>query len=323
MKAMIYTRYGGPDVVHAAELAKPVVHEHDVLIEVHATTVTSADARIRALNMPLGFGLLSRLIFGVRAPRQQVLGVELAGVVVEVGRRVTRFRVGEAVFGICGMNMGCHAEYRALRDNAALTTIPEGLSFEQAAALCFGGTTALDFFRRAKLQSGERVLVNGAAGAVGTAAVQIAKHRGAHVTAVCGPANVEFLRALGADAVIDYTQEDFTRGAQRYDVIMDAVGTAPYSGAKTSLEPRGRLLLVLAGLPQLLSAPWYNVTTSHTVIAGPVLERVEDVKELAALAAQGHYLPVIGRVFPLAQAATAHALVDTGHKRGNVVLVVK
>jgi NADPH:quinone reductase-like Zn-dependent oxidoreductase len=322
MKAIVYESFGPPEVLQLKEVPSPTPRDNEVLIEVRATTATSGDARLRAMNLPAGFGLMGRLAFGVFAPRRRILGVELSGVIAATGKKVTRWQVGAAVFAMTG-SMGCYAELRALPEDGAIARKPANLTFEEAAALSFGGTTALDFFRRGKLAKGERLLVNGASGAVGTAAVQIARELGAHVTGVCSTANLELVRSLGADAVIDYTQDDFTSHGERYDVIMDTVGTAPFARSKGSLRPGGRLLLVLAGLPDTLGALLASMATDKKVVAGPAGERVEDLRVLADLAEQGKYRPVIDRIYPLARMAEAHALVDSGRKRGNVVVTVR
>jgi NADPH:quinone reductase-like Zn-dependent oxidoreductase len=323
MKAIVYTRYGSPDVLELKEIPKPTPKASEVLIKVHATTVTSGDWRARTLSMPKGFGLMGRLFFGIFKPRQPVLGTELAGRIESIGSSVRKFKVGDRVVGFSGASMGCHAEYKCMREDQPLALIPSNLSYEEAAALSFGGMSALDFFRRAKLQSGDRVLINGASGAVGSAAVQLAKHFGAHVTGVCGSGNVALVKSLGADDVIDYTNQDFTQNGVAYDVIVDTAGTAPFSRSKHSLKPRGRLLLVLASMPDLLESPWLSLTTKHRVIAGPASERPEDLLLLTSLAEAGRYNPVIGRRYPFAQIAEAHRYVDTGHKRGNVVITLE
>lgn len=208
-------------------------------------------------------------------------------------------------------------------EDGAVALKPPNLTYDEAAALSFGGTTALDFLRRGKLKSGERVLVNGASGAVGTAAVQLAKHFGAIVTGVCSTANVELVKSLGASHVIDYTQEDFTQNGEAYDVIVDTVGTAPFSRSKASLKEGGRLLMVLAGLPDMLQIPWVSMTSSRQVIAGPAAVRVEDLRFLAGLAEVGELKPVIDRRYPFEQIAEAHRYVDTGRKKGNVVITLE
>jgi len=323
MKAIVYERYGPPDVLQLKEVGKPIPKDNEVLIKIHATTVTSGDWRVRSLNVPVGFGLISRLVFGVSKPRQPILGTELAGEIELVGKDVRKFKVGDQVFGFSGARMGCHAEYKCMPENGAVALKPPNLTYHEAAAISFGGTTALDFFRRGKLQSGERVLVNGASGGVGTAAVQLAKHFGADVTGVCSTANVELVRSLGANHVIDYTKEDFTQNGETYDVIVDTAGTAPFSRSKGSLKKGGRLLLVLGGLPDMLRIPWVSMMSSKKIIAGPAAERVADLRFLAKLAEAGEFKPVIDRRYPFEQIAEAHRYVDTGRKKGNVIITLE
>ena len=323
MKAVTYKKYGSPDVLQLEELAKPIPKDHEVLIRIHATTVTSADWRVRSLAMPAGFGLISRLVFGIYGPRQAILGMELAGEIESVGKAVSKFKAGDKVFAFSGVGMGCHAEYKCMPEDGAVAIKPPGLTYDQAAALPFGGTTALDFFRRGKLKRGESVLVNGASGSVGTAAVQLARHFGAVVTGVCGSANMELVRSLGADHVLDYRKEDFTKNGETYDVIVDTAGTAPFSRCKGSLKDEGRLLMVLGGLPDLLRIPWQSMTSRKQVIAGPAAERAEDLRFLARLAEAGEFKPVIDRRYPFERIAEAHRYVDTGRKRGNVVITLE
>lgn len=323
MKAIVYERYGPPEVLELREVAKPTPKDNEVLIKTYATTVTTGDWRVRSLNVPVGFGLISRLVFGVLRPRQPILGTELAGEIESVGKEVSKFKAGDQVFAFCGAGMGCHAEYKCMPEDGAMALKPANLTYDEAAAISFGGTTALNFFRRGRLQSGEKVLINGASGGVGTAAVQLAKHFGAEVTGVCSTANVELVRSLGANHVIDYTQEDFTRNGETYDVIVDIAGTAPFSRSKGSLKERGRLLLVLGGLPDLLQIPWIAMTSSKRVIAGPAAERAEDLRFLAKLAETGEFKPVIDRRYPFEQIVEAHRYVDTGHKKGNVIITLE
>ena len=322
MKAILYQQYGPPDVLQMADIAKPIPKPNEILIKTYATTVTSGDWRVRSLTVPAGFGWMTRLVFGVSRPRQPILGSELAGVVESVGEAVSRFKVGDAVFAFSDARMGCYAEYKCMPQDGAVACKPLGLSYGEAAALSFGGTTALDFLRRAKLQRGESVLINGASGAVGAAAVQLARHFGAHVTAVCGTANMAWVRALGASQVIDYTQEDFTQNGQTYHVIMDTVGTAPFSRCQASLQDGGRLLLVLAGLADMLHAPWASLTSGKRVIAGPVSVRAEDLPLLAELATTGAFKAVIDRRYRFEQMVEAHRYVDSGRKKGNVVVML-
>jgi len=323
MKAIVYERYGPPDVLQLKEIEKPTPKDNEVLIKIHATTVTSGDWRARSLNVPAGFGLLSRLFFGVTRPRQPILGTELAGEIEAVGKDVRKFKVGDQVFAFSGARMGCYAEYKCMPEGGPVALKPSNLTYDEAAALSFGGTTALDYLRSGKLQRGEKVLINGASGGVGTAAVQLAKHFGAEVTGVCSTANVDLVRSLGATHVIDYTKEDFTRNGETYDVIVDTVGTAPFSRSKNSLKEGGRLLLVLASLPQMLQIPWVAMTSSKKIIAVPAAERAEDLRFLAELAQAGEIKPVIDRRYPFEQMAEAHRYVDTGRKKGNVIITLE
>jgi NADPH:quinone reductase-like Zn-dependent oxidoreductase len=320
MKAIVCQRYGPPEVLQCREVPKPDPRDHEVLIRIRATTVTSADCRVRGLDMPRGFELLARLALGFSGPRQPILGTEFAGDVEAVGARVRRFKPGDAVFALGGAGMGGYAEYRCMPEGGCLAIRPGNLAVDEAAALSFGGTTALDFLRRAQLRQGEKILINGASGGVGTAAVQLARHFGADVTAVCSSANADLVRSLGARRVIDYTREDFTRDGQTYDLIMDVVGTAPFARCKGSLKEKARLLLVLATLPQMLAIAWQRLRGPQRIIAGPAIEQAEDLQFLAELAQAGEFKPVIDRRYPFEQMVQAHRYVGTGRKRGNVVV---
>jgi NADPH:quinone reductase-like Zn-dependent oxidoreductase len=322
MKAIVYEKYGPPEVLQLKEVEKPTPKDNEVLIKTYAVTVTAGDWRVRSLIVPAGFGLIIRLVFGVFKPKQPILGSELAGVVELIGKDVNKFQVGDQVFAFSDAAMGCYAEYKCMPEDGAIAFKPANLSYEEAAALSFGGTTALDFLRRGKLQSGERILVNGASGGVGTAAVQLARHFGAEVTGVCSTANIELVRSLGASHVIDYTQEDFTQNGETYDVIIDTTGTAPFSRSQVSLKEEGRLLMVLAGLPDMLKVLWVSMTSSKKVIAGPVATGAEDLRFLAELAAAGEFKPVIDRRYPFEQMVEAHRYVDTGRKKGNVIVTL-
>lgn len=322
MKAAVYERYGPPEVVELRQIEKPAPRDDEVLIKLRATTVTVADHRLRALDVPTGFELPMRLATGVFRPRQRILGSELAGDVEAVGKQVRTFNVGDPVFAFADLGLRCHAEYRCVPESGALAPKPSKLTYEQAAALSFGGTTALHFLRKARVESGEKVLINGASGAVGTACVQLARHFGAEVTAVCSTANMQLVASLGATHVIDYTAEDFTRNGRTYDVILDTVGTAPLSRSKGSLSERGRLVLILATLPQMLSSPWVSMTSKKKVILGVASGRADDLRYLAKLAEAGGFTPVIDRSYPFEQIVEAHRYVDTGRKRGNVVITL-
>lgn len=322
MKAAVYDTYGTPEVVRLAEIEKPAPKDNEVLIRIHATTVTSGDMRVRSLRVPAGFGLISRLVFGVRRPRQRILGSEFAGAIESIGKAVTKFKAGDAVFGISGLRMGCHAEYVCMPQTAAMAVKPEILRFEEAACLAFGGTTAMTYLRRAGLRPGERVLINGASGAVGAALVQLAKLEGAEVTAVCGAGNAALATSLGADRVIDYARTDFAAEGRLYDVIADTAGTAPFARCKGALRKGGRLLLIQADLPEMLSIPWVALTSGRKIIAGPADERAEDVRRLGELAAAGKFRAVIDRRLPLEEIVAAHRHVDQGHKKGNLVVTL-
>ncbi|MGB5135470.1 MAG: NAD(P)-dependent alcohol dehydrogenase [Prochlorococcaceae cyanobacterium] len=322
MKAIVYEKYGPPEVLQLREVEKPAPKDNEVLIKTHATTVTSGDWRVRSLNVPAGFGLIIRLVFGALKPKQPILGSELAGVVKSVGKDVSKFKVGDHVFAFSDAAMGCYAEYKCMPQDGAIALKPTKLSFAEAAAISFGGTTALNFLRRGGLQRGDSVLVNGASGGVGTAVMQLAKHFGADVTGICSTVNVELVRSLGARDVIDYTKEDFTQNGKTYDIIVDTVGTALFPRSKASLKDGGRLLMILAGLPDMLQIPWAAMTTNKKIIAGPATASAEDLRFLADLAEAGEFKPVIDRRYPFEQIAEAHRYVDTGRKRGNVIITL-
>jgi len=320
MKAAVYRQYGPPSVVSIEDWPKPVPGPDDVLIRVRASTVTSADWRIRSCSMPYGFGVAGRLAFGITTPRQPVLGSELAGDVVEIGSVVRDFAVGDAVVAFTGAKLGAHAEFCRVRADAVMVHKPATLSYETAAALPFGGTTALDFFRRGAVRAGDRVLINGASGTVGSAMVQLAVHAGAEVTTVCSGANANAMQQLGASHVVDYTRADFAATGKQYDVIADTVGNAPYARVHSVLTTRGRLLLVLATLPEMLRAPWVNATSTHRIVAGPTAERVDDLRALVDMAVDGRFTPLIDSRFTFDEIAAAHARVETQRKRGSVVI---
>lgn len=323
MRVIVCERYGPPEVLQLKEIEKPTPNDNEVLIKACAATVTSADRRVRSLDVPVGFGLLMRLVFGFSGPRQAILGAELAGVIESVGKDVRKFKPGDRVFAFSDTAMGCYTEYKCMPEDGAVVLKPHNLSFDEAAALSFGGTTALHFLRKAKLQGGEKVLINGASGGVGTAAIQLAKCFGAEVSAVCSTANMGLVKSLGADHVIDYTKEDFTQNGQAYDVIIDTAGSAPYLRCKNSLKEGGRLLLVIAGLPEMLSALWTSMTCSKKIIAGPTSGGAEELRFLADLAEKGQFRPVIDRRYPFEQIVEAHRYVDTGRKRGNVIITLE
>jgi NADPH:quinone reductase-like Zn-dependent oxidoreductase len=323
MKAAVYNKYGPPSVVVLADVPLPSPKAEEVLIRIHATTVSTADWRARSLAMPAGFGPMGRPFFGMFGPRQPILGTELAGEIVATGKAVTRFKVRDHVFAFTGAKYGCHAEYRVMPQDGLIMQKPANLSFEEAAALSFGGTTALYFLKaKAGIESDDSVLVIGASGCIGTAAVQIAKHFGANVTGVCSTANLSLVRRIGADAVIDYTGQDIASVSQTYDIILDTTGTAPYARCGHLLKPGGRLLIAHGTLSTVLGIGGPRRSSGHKSIAGVVKVTIADLRQLADLAAMGTFRPVIDSAYPLENAAEAHAYVDQGHKRGSVVLSV-
>lgn len=320
MRAFVCRRYGGPEVVELADVPKPAPGDNEVLVRIHATTVTSGDWRVRTLCVPAGLGLVARLGFGFTGPRQPILGTEMAGTIESVGKDVTRFRAGDEVFGFPGGAMGCHAEYRTMPEAGRLARKPANLSFEEAASLPFGASTSMHFLRKAGIKPGDKVLVIGASGGVGTAMVQLAKRVGAEVTGVTSSNNLALVAALGADKVIDYTRDDFTTRGETYDIVVDTVGKTSFARCAPMLGDKGRLLAVAAGLPEMLAALWAPLTGSRRVIAGPAAERVEDIAEMATLAEAGALKPVIDRCYRFTQVPEAHAYVETGRKRGSVVV---
>jgi len=325
MNAVVYHQYGPPEVLQIVNLPLPVPHQGEILIRVRAVAVTVADSRIRGARFPAGFGVIARLVFGISAPRRQILGSCFSGQVTAVGEGVTEFVVDDEVFGMKGLEMGAYAEYVTIDQHQAVVKKPKELSHPQAAALVFGGTTALFFLRnQICLSTGQHILINGASGSVGSSAIQIAKALGATVTAVCGPQNVKLVKSLGADKVVDYTKENMREHQNSYDVVMDTVGNLSLNDCEQILKPHGTCLLVMAGLPKMLQAASYSYRSSKKIqaITGTAAENKNDVLFLAQLFVQKKLDPVLSKVFPFAEVVAAHRLVDTGHKVGNLVLKV-
>ena len=302
MKAIVYTEYGPPKVLHLIEAPKPVPRDNEILVRVHATTVTRGDSRMRSFTVPRGQWLFARLYLGISGPRRHILGMELAGDVEAAGKAVTRFKPDDQVFGSTfGVNFGGYAEYKCLPEKGVVAVKPANLAYAEAAALPGGGMTALRVVRQGKIQKGQDVLIYGASGAVGTYAVQLARYYGAEVTGVCSTRNLELVKSLGAGKVIDYTQEDFTARGEAYDAVLDAVGKLAPEQAKKTLKPTGI---------------YVNV---HRVQGS---ESLEDLLFLKELAEAGQIRPVIDRFYALEQIVEAHRYVDQWHKRGNVVITV-
>jgi NADPH:quinone reductase-like Zn-dependent oxidoreductase len=317
MRAVVYDRYGPPEVLRLADVERPVPGDDEVLVRIHATTVTRTDCGMRS-----GKPFIVRFVAGLRRPRQTILGMELAGEVAAVGAAVTEFEVGDHVFGVNGF--GAHAEFVCMRESAPLAHTPAGMAFDEAAAVCDGASLALACFRTADLQRGQSILIYGASGAVGTAAVQLAKHVGADVTAVCNTKNLELVRTLGADEVIDYTRDDFTRNGKTYDVIFDAVGKHSFRRSRRSLKPGGTFAETDLGfmwhVPMLLLLTrWIG---DKKVKVGVTRYAKKDVLLLKELIEAGKYRAVIDRRYRLEDVVEANRYVETGQKTGNVVLTV-
>jgi NADPH:quinone reductase-like Zn-dependent oxidoreductase len=322
MKAIVYEKYGPPDVLQLKEVAKPVPRDNEVLIRVYATTVTKYDCWMRSSTAPTGFGLLMRIASGIRKPKQPILGTELAGEVESVGKDVKLFKEGDQVFGDTGMSSGTNVEYICLPEDGAVAIKPANMTYEEAAAVPYGALTALFFLKNGNIQSGQKVLIFGASGGVGNYALQIAKYFGAEVTGVCSTTKVEFVESLGADKVIDYTKEDFTKSGQTYDIIFDTVGKSSVSGCKRSLKKNGFYLLTTFGLPKLVQILWLSITSSKKVFMGTLKERAEDLIFLKELIEAGKIKSVIDRSYPMEQIAEAHRYVETWNKKGNVVITI-
>lgn len=322
MKAIVHSRYGPPDVLRLEEVSKPIPGDNDVLIRIHATTVTAGDCELRGFRFPPEFWLPFRILFGLRGPRNSILGQELAGEIEAVGKDVTRFKEGDQVFAATTIRFGAYAEYICLPGASAIARKPTNMTFEEAAAVPTGGINALHFLRKARVRRGESVLINGAGGSIGTFAVQLAKHSGAEVTAVDHAEKLDMLRSLGADHVIDYTREDFTRYGKTYDVILDVVGTSPFSRTVGSLNQHGRYLMGNLRLVSLARGWVTSRTSSKTVIAALAGPTAKDLGFLGELIEDGSIKPVIDRSYRLEQIADAHRYVETGHKKGSVVINV-
>ena len=320
MKTAIQTAYGAPEVVVIRDTPKPIPGDNEVLVKVMATTVTSGDSRMRAFRIPAAFWLPARLFMGITRPRKAVLGAEFAGVIEATGKDVTRFAVGDRVFGL--RVYGSHAEYKVVPEDAAIVAMPGGMSFENAAAIPFGALTAQFFLRKAGVRPGQQVLVNGASGAVGAFAVQLAAHYGAVVTGVCSAGNAELVRGLGASATIDYKVTDFSRSGQAFDVIVDTVGNISLGRFRRATTPNGILLAVDGGGTAFLRAAWTGLFGSRKVIAVVSEDKQADLEIIRDLVAAGVLLPTIDSRFPFDDIVKAHARVDSRRKRGAVVVEV-
>ena len=317
MKAVISTKYGAPGILQIKEVEKPVPGENELLIKIHASSVSSGDARMRRADP-----FVIRLIFGFSKPRKPIPGVVVAGEIEAVGSSVSRFNIGDQVFGSTGMAFGAHAEYVAVPEDAVLALKPATISYEEAAAIPFGGTAAMHYLRLASIQAGQKVLVYGASGALGTMAIQLARNLGAEVTAVCSAANFDLVKSLGADKVIDYTREDFTRKREHYDVVFETLGKSPLGKTLRSVKKGGQLLLASAGMGTMIRGAFRSAIGNKKIASGVIKETSEDMDYFKLLIEEGKLQAVIDRIYTLKQISEAHAYVDEGHKKGNVIIAV-
>jgi NADPH:quinone reductase-like Zn-dependent oxidoreductase len=321
MKAIVYERFGPPEVLQLKEVEKPTPKDNEVLIKVAATTVTRYDCWARSCTAHTGLAPLMRLWFGIQKPKFPILGTELSGEVEAVGGDVKRLAVGDKVYGYSAMNMGAYAEYISLPE-AVVAKKPANMTDEEAAAVLQGGLTALYFLRKAAIQPGQKVLILGASGGVGMYSVQLAKYFGAEVTGVCSTTKTELVKSLGADKVIDYTKEDFTQNGEMYDVIFDTFGKSTFASSR-SLNKNGAYLFATYGLSQLFHILWLKLTTSKRPISPILKESTEDIIFLRELIEAGKIKAVVDKSYPMEQAAEAHRYVEDGHKKGNVVITVE
>lgn len=330
MKAIEYSEYGLPDVLKLVEVEKPAPKDNEVLIKIHAVSVNYGDTLARnfkgvssrEFNMPFLFWFLARIAFGLNKPKNKILGSEFAGVIESVGKDVKLFKAGDPVFGYRGQNMRANAEYLCMPENGLVTTKPANMTYEEAATVPYGALTALNLLRSVNIQPGQKVLINGASGGIGSAAVQLAKYFGAEVTGVAATPRLEFMKSLGADKVIDYTKADFTKNGETYDLIFDILGRSSFLNCKNSLNENGYYLLASFKLKQLLQMLWTSKIGSKKVICALSGEKIEDLLLVKKLVEEGKIKSIIDKRFPLEQTAEAHRYVESGSKKGSVVITM-
>jgi NADPH:quinone reductase-like Zn-dependent oxidoreductase len=324
MKAILHTKYGPSDELQLKLVDKPVPKDNEVLIKIHATTVTTTDCNARNFTfVPQSFKFFARLMFGFNKPKINILGIDLSGEIEAIGKDVKLFKVGDRVFGSPGTKFGGHAEYSCIPENGALRIMPAEISWEEAAAIPLAGNTALFFIRDlGKIQKGQKILIHGASGAIGTYAVQIARYYGAEITGVCSSSNAEMLKSIGADKVIDYTKEDFRKSAERYDFVFDVVGKTTFSDCKGILKPGGIYLENMLGLNDIPKMLWTSIFGGKKIKGGVSKESAENLNFLSELIEKGKLKPVIDRVFPLEKTAEAFQYVEQGHKKGTVIIKI-
>jgi NADPH:quinone reductase-like Zn-dependent oxidoreductase len=330
MKAIVYTEYGPPDVLQLKEVEKPTPKDNEILIRVYATSVNIGDIWARnfkeisprKFSMPFPLWLPARMYFGFTKPKVNILGSEFAGEVESVGKNVKQFRKGDQVFGYRGQRMGANAEYLCMAENGLVAIKPANMTYEEAAAIPYGALTALNLLRKVNIQRGQKVLINGASGGIGSAAVQLAKYFGAEVTGVCATPRLEFVKALGADKVIDYTKEDFIKNRETYDLIFDILGKSSFTKCKNSLKRNGIYLLASFKMKQLFEMLWTSISGDKKVICALSSEAPKDLIFIKELVEAGKIKSIIDRCYSFAQAAEAHRYVENGHKKGNVVITI-
>jgi NADPH:quinone reductase-like Zn-dependent oxidoreductase len=330
MKAIVYTKYGPPEVLQLKEVEKPTPKDNEILIKNHATSVNYGDIStrnfknipLRDFHMPLPLLLPTRIAFGLRKPRKRILGSEFAGEIEEVGKNVKLFEKGDQVFGYLSMNMGAYAQYICISEDARVATKPANMNYEEAAVVPYGVIMALSLLRKVNIQPGQKVLVNGASGGIGSAAIQLAKYYGAEVTGVCGTPRLEFVRSLGADQVIDYTREDFTASSETYDLIFDILGKGSFSRCKGSLKENGCYLLASFKMKKLFQMLWTKIRGGKRVICALAFDKSEDLIFIKELVEAGKIKSIIDRSYPMEQAAEAHRYYEEGQHRGKVVITL-
>jgi NADPH:quinone reductase-like Zn-dependent oxidoreductase len=330
MKAIVYTEYGTPDVLHLKEVTKPTPKDNEVLVKIRATPINYGDliarnfgnVSVREFNMPSIFWLLARISFGLRKPKQQTLGSEFAGDIEAVGKDVTRFKAGDAIFGYRGSSLGANCEYLCVPEDGMLVTKPANMTYEEAASVPYGALTALNLLRKVNIQPGQKVLINGASGGIGSYALQLARHFGAEVTGVSGTPRLALMKTLGADKVIDYTKTDFTKNGETYDIIFDILGRSSFARCKKSLKQNGRYLLASFKMPQVFQMLWTSKMSSKKVICALSGETPADLLIIKELIDAGKLKSVVDRCYPMEQAADAHRYAESGHKTGTVVITV-
>ncbi len=331
MKAIVYTEYGAPDVLHVAEVQKPAPKDKEILIRVYAAPVNFGDIMARhfgsitpqKFSMPFLFWLLARASFGFTKPKITILGSEFAGEVEAIGKDVKRFKPGDAVFGYVGQAMGTYAEYLCMPEDGCVALKPANLTHKDAAAVPYGAIMALGLLRKVNVQPGQKVLINGASGGIGSAALQLARYYGAHVTGVCSTPRLEYVKSLGADVVVDYTKADFTQNGETYDLIFDVLGKCSFGRCKNLLKQNGRLLYASFKMKQLFQMLWTSMFSSRKVICALSSENPGDLIFIKELVEAGKIKSILDRCFPMEQAAEAHRYAESGQKKGSVMITME